>query len=471
MNALAEGQTGQIYFELAKALKATVLRPMYLVYSFLTLLVFAAVSPYFLYQAVRYKKYVGSLRQRLGYLPIGLNVDGDESIWIHAVSVGEALTARALVADLKARYPRLRLYLSTTTIAGQQVAKKNLPQADGIFYFPFDWAFIVRRTLGIVKPRLFVMMETEIWPNLLRLCHARGVGTIVINGRISSRSYPRYKLIRPFFRRVLDDVDRFCMQSDESARRLIDLGADPSRVTVTGSLKFDSLQLPTPIVHGRPRERVLRFFRIAATRVVIVAGSTMKSEELAVLRAFARIKTLAPGSLLILAPRHPDRFGEVERLAREQGFVTARRSDLPIDAEPRADVVVLDTLGELAQLYQLATAVFVGGSLADHGGHNILEPAIFGKPIVFGPHMQNFKEIADVFLTNAAAIQVHSDRELDEALRTLVTDPVRRARLGAAARALVEANRGAKDKTLAVMADLLPPAGAGGVVRPFRLVH
>ena len=444
---------------------------MYLLYSLLTFAVFVVVSPYFLYQAVRYRKYVGSLRQRLGYLPIGLNVDGEESIWIHAVSVGEALTARALVADLRARYPRFRLYLSTTTIAGQQVAKKNLTQLDGIFYFPFDWALIVRRTLDIVKPRVFIMMETEIWPNLLRLCRARGVRTVLINGRISSRSYPRYKLVRPFFRRVLDDIDRFCMQSDESARRVIDLGADPARVTVTGSLKFDSLQVPTPVSHGKPRERVLRFFRVSSSRVVIVAGSTMKNEELAVLHAFARIKTLAPGSLLILAPRHPDRFGEVERLAREEGFVTARRSDLPIDADPRADVVVLDTLGELAQVYQLATAVFVGGSLADYGGHNILEPAVFGKPIVFGPHMQNFKEIAATFVTNAAAIQVHSESELDEALRTLVTDPVGRARLGAAARALVEANRGAQDKTLASIAELLPPAGSGGVVRPFRLVH
>ncbi|HEV8235190.1 MAG TPA: 3-deoxy-D-manno-octulosonic acid transferase, partial [Gemmatimonadaceae bacterium] len=437
----------------------------------LTFAVFVVVSPYFLYQAIRYRKYVGSLRQRLGYLPIDLNIDGDDSIWIHAVSVGEALTARALVADLRARYPRLRLYLSTTTIAGQQVAKKSLTQLDGIFYFPFDWAFIVRRTLGIVKPRVFIMMETEIWPNLLRICRARGVRTVLINGRISSRSYPRYKLIRPFFRRVLGDVDRFCMQGDEAARRLIDLGADPARVTVTGSLKFDSLQVPTPVSHGKPRERVLRFFRMSPSRVVIVAGSTMKNEEHAVLRAFARIKNIAPGSLLILAPRHPARFGEVERLAREEGFVTVRRSDLPIDADPRADVVVLDTLGELAQVYQLATAVFVGGSLADYGGHNILEPAVFGKPIVFGPHMQNFKEIADTFVANAAAIQVHSEGELDGALRTLVMDPVGRARLGAAARALVEANRGAKDKTLAVIADLLPPTGSGGVVRPFRLVH
>ena len=218
---------------------------------------------------------------------------------------------------------------------------------------------------------------------------------------------------------------------------------------------------------------MLRFFRISPNRPVIIAGSTIRGEEAAVLRAFARMKTTMPSALAIVAPRQAERFGEVERLSREAGFVTARRSELPIDAEPRADVVVLDSLGELAQLYQVATAVFVGGSLVNQGGHNILEPAMFGKPIVFGPHMQNFQEIADAFITNGAAMQVQSERELDEALLTLVTDPVRRARLGAAARALVEANRGAKNKTLAVIADLLPPASArpGGVVRPFRLVH
>jgi 3-deoxy-D-manno-octulosonic-acid transferase len=444
---------------------------MYLVYSLLTFLGFILVSPYFMYQALRHGKYVGSLRQRLGYLPIAMNVDGEESIWIHAVSVGEALTARALVADLRERYPRLRLYLSTTTMAGQQVARRSLQGVDAVFYFPFDWNFIVRRTLNIVKPRVFVMMETEIWPNLLRMCRARGVKTIVINGRISSRSYPRYKMMRPFFRRVLADVDRFCMQSDESARRLIDLGADPARVAITGSLKFDSLQIPTPVAHGRPRERVLRFFRIPSNRVVIIAGSTMKGEEAAMLRAFERVKSISPGALMVLAPRNPERFGEAERLARESGFVTVRRSDLPIDTDPRAEVVVLDTVGELAQLYQLATAVFVGGSLVEHGGHNILEPAIFGKPIVFGPHMQNFQEIADAFVANGAAVQIHSGRDLEQTMLGFVTDPVRRARLGAAARALVEANRGARDKTLQVMSDLLPLTGDGDLVRPFRLVH
>jgi 3-deoxy-D-manno-octulosonic-acid transferase len=261
------------------------------------------------------------------------------------------------------------------------------------------------------------------------------------------------------------------MQSEESARRLVDLGADPSRVSVTGSLKFDSLELPQVPSHGKPRERVLRFFRMSPARPVIIAGSTMRGEEAALLRAFARIKTMQSSALLVLAPRAPERFGEVERLAREAGFVVARRSELPIDAEPRAEVVVLDSIGELAQLYQVATAVFVGGSLVDHGGHNILEPAIFGKPIVFGPHMQNFKEIRDAFLQNDAAIQVH-DRELDEVLLSLLSDPVRRAGLGAAARALVEANRGAKAKTLDIIANLLPAReGRGAVVRPFRPVR
>ena len=446
---------------------------MYTLYSLLSVLVFVVVSPYFIYQAIRYQKYIASLRQRLGFLPITFNIDHEESIWIHAVSVGEALTARALAADLKARYPRLRLFVSTTTIAGQQIARRSLSAADAVFYFPFDWAFIVRRTLNLVRPRLFIMMETEIWPNLLRQCRKRGVKTVVINGRISSRSYPRYRLVRPFFRRVLTDIDRFCMQSDESARRLVDLGGDPARVTVTGSLKFDSLEIPAATAHGKPRERVLRFFRLSPNRAVVVGGSTMKGEETALLHAFSRIKSTLPSALLVLAPRAPERFAEVERLSRDAGFVTIRRSALPIDAEPRADVVVLDSIGELAQLYQLATAVFVGGSLADHGGHNILEPAIFGKPVVFGPNMQNFKEIADAFLANDAAIQVHSERELDDVLLMLVSDPVRRAGLGAAARALVEANRGAKTKTLDIITSLLPPGDGHGraVVRPFRPVR
>src|SRR3990170_3197515 len=235
---------------------------MYALYSVLIVAFFAVMSPYLIYQAVRYRKYVRSLPQRLGYLPVSFNLDGDESIWIHAVSVGEVLTARALLPELRQRYPRLRIFLSTTTMTGQEIARNNLQYVDAVFYFPFDFSFIVNRTLRLVKPRLFLMMETEIWPNLLRACRKAGVKTVLVNGRISSRSYPRYRLARRFFRRVLRDIDRFCMQSEESARRIVDLGAPRDRVLVTGSLKFDSLELPGPTAPDRGRNRVLRYFRM-----------------------------------------------------------------------------------------------------------------------------------------------------------------------------------------------------------------
>ena len=441
---------------------------MYLVYSLLTLVLFVLASPYFLYQALRHNKYVSSIGQRLGYLPISFNLDGDESIWVHAVSVGEVLSARPLITELRARYPKLRLFLSTTTLTGQKLAaSRSVSDVDGVFYFPFDWTFTARRTLNVVKPRLFVMMETEIWPNLLRECRHRHIKTVIVNGRISYRSFPRYRMIRPFIKRVLADIDRFCVQGEETSRRLVELGADPARVTVTGSLKFDSLESsPTP---GRGRERVLRYFRIPPNRPVIIAGSTLKGEEEPVIRAFNRVRALGVNALLIIAARHPERFDEVERVCRHEGLTAVRRSELPIDAEPRADAVVLDTIGELAQLYQIATVVFVGGSLVPAGGHNILEPALYGKPIMFGPYMQNFGEIADAFLTNGAAIQVRSGGELEETMVSLVGDPVRRARVGAAAKALVESNRGARDRTLVVIRELMQDRE--GVVRPFRVIH
>ncbi|HET7218319.1 MAG TPA: 3-deoxy-D-manno-octulosonic acid transferase [Vicinamibacterales bacterium] len=460
---------------------------MYAAYSVLIVAFFVAVSPYLLYQAIRYRKYIASLPQRMGYLPVSFNLDGDESIWIHAVSVGEVLTARALLPELHERYPRLRLFVSTTTMAGQQIAK-GLPYVDEVFYFPFDLGFIVNRTLRLVRPRLFVMMETEIWPNLLRACHRAGVRTALVNGRISTRSYPRYRFARFFFRRVLSQVDCFCMQSEESARRVIEIGAPRERVVVTGSLKFDSLEFGSDKpqdagfargpafapsvhdVHQRGRNRVLRYFRVAPTRPVIIAASTLKGEEEPVLEAFQRIRATIPTALLIIAPRKPERFGDVERLVRRSGWNVARRTELRVDTDPRNDVVILDTIGELAQLFQVATAVFVGGSLVDAGGHNILEPAVFGKPIVFGPHMQNFAEIAGTFLDNGAAIQIRTPRELETVLLELLGDPVRRASLGAAARALVEANRGARGKSLAVLAELLPRESAGNV-RQFRVVH
>jgi len=440
---------------------------MYLVYSLATVVLFAVASPWFLYQAVRHGKYLGSLAERLGRLPVSLNLDREPSIWLHAVSVGETLTARALATDLKARYPRHRLFISTTTMTGQQVARGSFQMADGIFYFPLDLTIVVRRVLDIVRPQLFIMMETEIWPNLLRECQARAIRTIVINGRISARSFPRYRLVRPLFRRVLSLIDRFCVQGAETAGRLEALGAPPGRITITGSLKFDALQPPGDRAGlERGADRVLRYFHVAAQRPVIVAGSTMPGEHEIVLKAFERVRTLAGNPLLILAPRKPEHFAQAEALARDAGFRTVRRSRLTIDEEIKADVVVLDTIGELAQVYQVAWAAFVGGSLVDIGGHNIMEPAFYGKPILFGPHMQNFAEIADSFLGAGAAVQVRSGRDLEDTLIDLLAHPARRARLGEAARALVDANRGATRRTLDAIAALLPLPGTTNVV-PF----
>ena len=444
---------------------------MYLLYSLVTLLAALLVSPFFLVQGLRKNKYVGSVRQRLGSLPPDFNAGAQESIWLQAVSVGEVLAARPVISELKLRYPSLRIFLSTTTRTGQELANRMVTNVDGVFYFPFDWTFAVRRTVARVRPKLFVMVETEIWPNVLRECRRAGIRTIMINGRVSARSARRYRLVQPLFRRVLADIERFCVQGEDTQRRLVDLGADPARITMTGSLKFDALD---PVsTRGVARDPVLRHFRMTPSRQVFVAGSTTKGEEEAVLRAFARIREAQWGShaLLVLAPRHPDRVSEVETLCQDAGLSSMRRTELPIDDEPDVDVVVLDTIGELASLYEIATVVFVGGSLVPVGGHNILEPALHGKPIVFGPFMHNFAEIADAFLSNTAAVQVRDARELEEVVVSLMQDPVRRARLGAAARALIDASRGAKEKTLAVINELLPRQDRRAVVRPFRVVH
>jgi 3-deoxy-D-manno-octulosonic-acid transferase len=440
---------------------------MYLLYSLAIICYAIALAPRLLYHAVRHGKYVGTLSERWGRLPTAINAQGARSIWVHAVSVGEVLATRALIPALRDRYPDHPIWLSTTTQTGRAVAT-TLGGIDGLFYFPLDLSPVVTRVLDRVRPDLFVMVDTELWPNLLRHCQRRGVKTVLVNGRISDRSYPRYRLVRTFFKHVLDDVDRCCAQSDESGRRLTDLGAPPDRVSVTGNLKFDTLPVPDSRAAWLPHG-VLRAFRIVEGRTVVVAASTHAGEETPVFEAFTRIRDRDQAALLIIAPRHPERCDEVMALAVGRGLETVRRSDLPVDSEPRAAVVVLDTVGELATLFQIATVVFLGGSLVSAGGHNVLEPAAWGKPVVFGPHMENFAEIAELFLSNRAALQIPSAGALEPTLSSLLGDSVQRAALGAAARALVEANRGATQRSLTVIAELLPPVATGpaGVVVPF----
>lgn len=436
---------------------------MYLIYSLAFCAYLLARLPVVGYRAVRRGKSVGRLQDRIGRLPAGVNPGRRRSIWIHAVSVGEVLAARALVAPLRDAYPAHRLLLSTTTASGQLVARQAGRALDAVFYAPLDMTPFVARALDRAAPDVLVLIDTEIWPNLLRACRRRGVRTVLVNGRMSDRSYRRYRLVRPFMRRVLAGLDRVCAQNAAWGRRFRDLGVAAERLTVTGSLKFEAAGGADE--DPRLDDGLLRRFRFAAGRPVVIAASTLRGEEEHVLRAFAGVRRAAPGAVLIIAPRHPERFAEAGGIAAGQGFAVVRRTALEAGGAPAADVVILDTIGELARLFRIATVVFVGGSLVAAGGHNLLEPAAFGKAIVFGPHMENFAEIASLFVARGAAWQVGSGQELNAALATLLADADRRAALGAAARALIEDNRGARGRTLAVIAELLSPAAAAPQAR------
>ena len=445
---------------------------MYSLYTLALAIYFVALLPVVVYQRFRRGKPIGNVGERLGRVRPAVNPDHERSIWVHAVSVGEVLAARALLAGLRETYPRHRLLLSTTTVTGQQVAQQFGSGVDGTFYAPFDLPPFVARTLDRVAPELLVMVDLEIWPNLLQACRRRGVKTVLVNGRLSNRSYRGYRLARPFIRRVLGHLDRACVQTEVWGRRFVDLGLDRERLTVTGSLKFDALGVSATGADLHVADRALPYFGFTEGRPVLIAASTLRGEEEPVLRAFRRIRSADRDAVLIMAPRHPERFDEAYQVAVREGFRVARRTELRPDGGTSADVVILDSLGELARLFQIATLVFVGGSLVPAGGHNVIEPAVFGKAIVFGPHMENFAEIARLFVGGGAACQVRSARELEDLLPALVADPVRRASLGAAARAMVDANRGARRHTLSVIAELLPPDSPQRNIdaRPLRVV-
>ena len=443
---------------------------MHLLYSVALLFYFLALLPVVAYERLRHGKAVGRLTDRLGRIPDAINPGHTRSIWIHAVSLGEVLASRSLLHDLRQAYPSHRLLLSTTTTTGQEVAEQLGSAVDGVFYAPLDIPPFVARSLDRIAPDLVIFVDTEIWPNWLRGCRRRGVKTVIVNGRISDRSHRGYRLGRPFMKRVLGDLDHVCAQTETWGLRFVDLGLPPDRLSVTGSLKFDALDVVSTGADLHVGDRALRFFSFAEDRPVLVAASTLRGEEEPVLQAFRRILDSADDAVLILAPRHPERAEEVLSLATRYGFDVAMRTALSVENRRAPDVVVVDTIGELPRLFQLATLVFVGGSLVPAGGHNILEPAVFGKAIVFGPHMSNFREIASLFVDQSAALQVSSPAALADALSALLADPVRRASLGAAARALVAANKGARFKTLKVIADILPP-GAPDLERNLRTLR
>ncbi len=425
---------------------------MYLLYSLLLAVGFVLALPVFLWRGRATGKYFRTFRERMGRLPVFLNVDGERSIWVHAVSVGEVLAARPLIEALKQRHPRLRVFLSTTTMAGNAVAQKSVRGADGLFYAPFDWARPVRRALRTVNPALLVLVETEIWPNLIHEAKRRGTRVAIVNGRISPRSHSGYMTIRALLRRVLEEVDVFLMQGEAHAGRIRDMGAPAERVRIAGNLKFDALEA------RHPPEELQRLLapENRPGRPLWVAGSTAQGEEEMVLEAFHEVRERVPGAGLVIAPRHPERFDTVPALIEAAGFHCLRRSALVEPGWWKDDeVVLLDTLGELARVYPLADVVFVGGSLVPVGGHNILEAAVAGKPVVVGPHMHNFQEIADQFRAEAALVEVRTSEDLAREVSSLLTDEVRRRSVGERGRALVEKNRGALATTVEALTGLL----------------
>jgi 3-deoxy-D-manno-octulosonic-acid transferase len=433
---------------------------MYFLYSVLTAAGMLLLSPYFALQGMRRGKYLHSLRQRMGYLPAeGQSPAAGEpgAIWIHAVSVGEALAALPLARSLKERFPDRRLVISTTTATGQNLARERMPFADAVFYFPLDWSGPVRRAFQWVNPALIVILETEIWPNFLREASRRGVPVVFANARISQRSFRRYRLARRiaprFVEQIFSDAELFLAQSEDDARRLSELGAPAERVETAGNLKYDL----SPPALGPFGEWLAEQLREQERWPVLVAGSVAADEEEPVLAAYDMVQRRWRRTLLALAPRKPERFDAAAEIATERGWKVVRRSrmDLLAPLADDADVLLLDSIGELAGLYSLADAVFIGGSLVQAGGHNILEPAWFAKPPVFGPSMDNFRDMAAQFLSAGAAVQVETGERLGKAWAELIQNTAKRDQMGRAARALVERNRGTAARTLKCIADII----------------
>jgi 3-deoxy-D-manno-octulosonic-acid transferase len=438
---------------------------MYFLYSLITAVGTILLTPYVLLNSVRRKKYLPNLAERLGLkFPSELGAaDGQASraIWLHAVSVGEVLAAVPFARCLKQRFPGWRMVVSTTTATGQALARERMNFADAVFYFPFDWNGPVRRAFRAVRPGLIVILETEIWPNLLRQARRDAVPVIFVNGRLSDRSFRGFSralkssggMLQGFLRQILNDPKLYLMQSQKDAARMIALGADAAHVAVTGSMKYD-MPLPGPNTFvdwlGAELQRSER-------GPVIIAGSVIAGEETPVLQAFAPIQRKWPRALLVLAPRKPERFPAAAEIVAQAGWRPIRRSGISLDGlsagvlgdpQPDKSVLLLDTIGELAATYGIADAVFVGGSLEPAGGHNPLEPAAFAKVPVFGRSMDNFRDIAAALLEAGAAIQVGSAAELSAAWSRLLEHTAQREQMGSAARELVERNRGATAATL-----------------------
>lgn len=433
---------------------------MYFLYNVLLALAVAILLPKFLLDAWRYGKYLSSLKERLGYLE-KFDHNGHPVLWLHCVSVGEAQAALPLLRAIRRDLPQYRIVVSTVTVTGQQLAREIFKgEAERVFYFPLDWPWTVRRTLRAIEPSLVLIMETELWPGFLRECRGRTTPVAIVNGRLSEKSFRRYRLIPSFVSRVVDCLDLAVMQTAADAGRIRSLGLKADRVFISGNVKFDA---GTPSEHEAfTNELAARFNPKGAP--VILAASTHDPEERVIIESLQQLLRQQPNVKLMIAPRHRERFAEVASQLQASGLRWVRRTAEPTAADSDCQVVLLDTIGELRSLFALGTIVFVGGSIAPVGGHNILEPAAVGACIVTGPHTENFREIVDTFAQAEALVQLapvpkrELVRSLVAAFSELLESSERRTVLGNQARKLVDENRGATARTMEILRRLLPDA-------------
>ena len=438
-----------------------------LLYSFLLFLVLVLGAPYWLLRMVVSGRYRAGLSGRLGAVPAQLReaVRGREVVWLHAVSVGEVMAAVEVVRGLMSACPQLVVAVSTTTKTGQELARERMAGMP-VFYLPLDFRCAVRRYLHVLRPRMLVLMESELWPNLLRECGDRGVPVVVVNARVSDRSFPRYLRLRRLWRPLLERVSLFLAQGGETAERLLAMGVDSRRVRVVGNLKYDVRDVAESSMVEAMRER------LPDGAKVVVCGSTLAGEEQMLLEAWPGVLEVEPKTVMVLAPRHPERFGRVEEMVRAAGVGVWRASELrgrvadagrtsggrdETEVVGVGEVVVLDTIGDLAAVYSMATVAFVGGSLVAAGGHNPLEPARFGVPVVIGSNFNNFREVVER-MQAMHGIRVVTSDQMAVVLRELLRDPVEARALGERGRSVFTEGAGATDRTVEELLRVLESA-------------
>jgi len=423
---------------------------VYSLYSLLLFLTLLVSSPWWLLEMLRHGKYRTGWQERLGAVPQRLlRQDGQPVIWFHAVSVGEVLAISHVVEELKKQLPGWRIVVSTTTDTGQRLARQRFGE-DNVFYLPLDLAFAVRAYMRALRPKLLVLAESEFWPNLLRWARRSGASIAVVNARVSDRSLPGYLRFRNLLRRVMQNIDLFLAQSEEDARRLVQIGAAAERVHVSGNLKFEVKPPARSAITQPLRETIQR----ESMTPVLVAGSTLEGEEAMLLETFRQVLQLYPSAWLVLAPRHPERFEAAASLIESAGLRFQRRSQWNQASPLAGGVFLLDSIGELAALYEFADLAFVGGSLVPRGGHNVLEAAQFGKAILVGPHTENFRDIVEIFY-RADALRIVTPQTLASTVLQLLENHDERAALGRRALEVLRSQQGATDKTVGAILRLL----------------